>query len=279
MSISGPPSTLKSLSKTSLLANSSPQPHINGPYHAPHLYSSFSVEELLELTRQSVVDLLRRYTARIPWLSTSSAHWVEPEIPTEDLLKHAVNDILCRTSQSANVLKACKNLVSVSSPARCDILIVGPTGHEPDLIPVLREVKHLEIKIHERPSRESSLIRMNQVPRTARKSKLAIVGMAGRFPDSASHEKLWELLEAGLDVHREVCIRKRLKCLFTIDNRNRYQKIASISKNIMIRVARSEIQAIPRTDASLRNQVFSILDFLICPPGRHYKRIRCTDLV
>lgn len=34
--------------------------------------------------------------------------------------------------------------------------------------------------------------------------KLAIVGMAGRFPDAASHEKLWELLEKGLDVHREV---------------------------------------------------------------------------
>jgi iron transport multicopper oxidase len=28
--------------------------------------------------------------------------------------------------------------------------------------------------------------------------------MAGRFPDAASHEKLWELLEKGLDVHREV---------------------------------------------------------------------------
>ncbi|KKY31072.1 putative polyketide synthase [Diaporthe ampelina] len=28
--------------------------------------------------------------------------------------------------------------------------------------------------------------------------------MAGRFPDAASHEKLWELLEKGLDVHRVV---------------------------------------------------------------------------
>ena len=33
---------------------------------------------------------------------------------------------------------------------------------------------------------------------------LAIVGMAGRFPDSDSHEELWELLKAGLDVHRSV---------------------------------------------------------------------------
>ncbi|KAF4633175.1 hypothetical protein G7Y89_g4946 [Cudoniella acicularis] len=36
------------------------------------------------------------------------------------------------------------------------------------------------------------------------REKLAIVGMAGRFPDAETHEKLWELLEKGLDVHREV---------------------------------------------------------------------------
>jgi len=28
--------------------------------------------------------------------------------------------------------------------------------------------------------------------------------MAGRFPDAKSHEKLWELIEKGLDVHRVV---------------------------------------------------------------------------
>jgi len=43
----------------------------------------------------------------------------------------------------------------------------------------------------------------NEINGTGR-TKLAIVGMSGRFPDAASHEKLWELLERGLDVHREV---------------------------------------------------------------------------
>ncbi|OZJ01940.1 hypothetical protein BZG36_05397 [Bifiguratus adelaidae] len=35
-------------------------------------------------------------------------------------------------------------------------------------------------------------------------SKIAIVGMAGRFPGAADHEAFWELLKKGLDVHREV---------------------------------------------------------------------------
>lgn len=45
-------------------------------------------------------------------------------------------------------------------------------------------------------------------PATGRKadSKIAIVGMAGRFPGAADHNLLWELLEKGLDVHREVNI-------------------------------------------------------------------------
>ena len=34
--------------------------------------------------------------------------------------------------------------------------------------------------------------------------KIAIVGMAGRYPNAASHEALWELLMKGLDVHRRI---------------------------------------------------------------------------
>ena len=34
--------------------------------------------------------------------------------------------------------------------------------------------------------------------------KIAICGLSGRFPDAADHETFWELLEKGLDLHREV---------------------------------------------------------------------------
>lgn len=224
MTVSGPPSTLKSLSRASLFASSSPQPCFNGPYHASHLYSSSGAEELLQLKRQNVSLLLGRYIVRVPWLSTSSTHWIEPETPTVDLLKEAVNDILCRTSQSADVLKACKSLVSGSGPACCEVLLVGPTSHEPEFVSAFTEDEQVKVKVYEQPPKELSLIRLNQAPRTARKSKLAIVGMAGRFPDSASHEELWQLLEAGLDVHREVCtwrIRSNLSGLMMVKGTRR----------------------------------------------------------
>jgi acyl transferase domain-containing protein len=37
-------------------------------------------------------------------------------------------------------------------------------------------------------------------------SKIAIVGMSGRFPDAASPGAFWDLLKQGLDVHREIPI-------------------------------------------------------------------------
>ncbi|RFU25044.1 hypothetical protein B7463_g11299, partial [Scytalidium lignicola] len=40
--------------------------------------------------------------------------------------------------------------------------------------------------------------------KSSKLSKLAIIGIVGRFPDASSHEELWELLERGLVVHREV---------------------------------------------------------------------------
>ena len=36
------------------------------------------------------------------------------------------------------------------------------------------------------------------------KSKIAIVGFSGRFPDAESTESFWELLYEGRDVHKEV---------------------------------------------------------------------------
>jgi len=48
-----------------------------------------------------------------------------------------------------------------------------------------------------RPSSETVAGKMSQM-------KLAIVGMAGRFPSSGDHHKFWKLLMDGIDAHREV---------------------------------------------------------------------------
>ena len=121
-----------------------------------------------------------------------------------ELLKTATHDILRDESQIKEVCGTCCALVPGSGQSHCEVLLFGPSDYKPTFITALKRHEQLVVKIYEKPSKDSSLIRINQIPRTARKSKLAIVGMAGRFPDAADHEKLWQLLEAGLDVHREV---------------------------------------------------------------------------
>lgn len=91
-----------------------------------------------------------------------------------------------------------------SSVEECHIIVCGPTKAQEQFALALKSDLQVPVSTYERPS-PLSFDRRSESLRTSRKQKLAIVGMAGRFPDAADHEKFWDLLEAGLDVHRKVC--------------------------------------------------------------------------
>lgn len=84
---------------------------------------------------------------------------------------------------------------------------MGPTALANSLVSSLKVGGGLKISLEDYVSWSSH----NTIPRNTtgymKDSKIAIVGMAGRFPNAADHEAFWKLLEQGLDVHREVCIR------------------------------------------------------------------------
>nr|AAR90248.1 polyketide synthase [Botrytis cinerea] len=83
--------------------------------------------------------------------------------------------------------------------------ILGPTSAAKVLAAVLESQTELDITLRSPQSgNQQAAKQKTSMEVSPGKCKLAIVGMAGRFPDAASHEKLWELLENGLDVHREV---------------------------------------------------------------------------
>jgi acyl transferase domain-containing protein len=85
------------------------------------------------------------------------------------------------------------------------LLSIGPTHAASNLANMLKSQTDLEIILRRSASVKSeSTTSIPDNHGSVGRSKLAIVGMAGRFPDAASHQALWELLERGLDVHREV---------------------------------------------------------------------------
>lgn len=103
------------------------------------------------------------------------------------------------------VLDGCVERARSFEGKSCIILPLGPTQNAATLANLLKSQTDLEVILRKAPavSPESTTSTIgNQGP--SGKTKLAIVGMAGRFPDAATHEKLWELLEKGLDVHRVV---------------------------------------------------------------------------
>ena len=148
---------------------------------------------------------LANYRLVLPLMSTSTGTCYEGGQDAPSIFAAVVNDILSRVSKVQDVVDGCINLVTTSSCNLCELISIGPNISENMFVKALNTGTNVEVACHLKvPTLEGSSA-MSEAPRTSRKPKLAIVGMAGRFPDAADHEKFWDLLEAGLDVHRRVC--------------------------------------------------------------------------
>lgn len=124
---------------------------------------------------------------------------------TRGMMQEVVRDILHQQLNCSAVLNSCAGIASNFAGKSCLVIPFGPTHAAYSLVQTLKSATTLDIYLRKAPYADKD----GSVPHTgdhgsSMKGKLAIVGMAGRFPDAATHQKLWELLENGLDVHREV---------------------------------------------------------------------------
>ena len=205
MTISGPPTTLEQLWESSI-ANTSNQTElpIYGPYHAPHLHKGVDLAELLCLSDLRRSRTLANYKLVLPLVSTSVGTCYERGRDAPSVLAAVVNDILSRTFKAQDLVDGCIDLVTRSNSNKCELVSIGPNNSEKMFVNSLNSGTNADVACHLSSPTLEAWGTTSQSPRTSRKPKLAIVGMAGRFPDAADHEKFWDLLEAGLDVHRRV---------------------------------------------------------------------------
>jgi 3-oxoacyl-(acyl-carrier-protein) synthase len=162
--------------------------------------------KLLELDKPEVDGALYKTRPRSPIMSCATGTWLSAT-DTKSLMASIASTILNEPLMFAKVLSGCKARASQFEDPKCLILPLGPTQNGETLQQLLADKNGLNLDVVLRTpppvSRESTACSVgNHGP--SGKCKLAIVGMAGRFPDAASHEELWKLLEKGLDVHREV---------------------------------------------------------------------------
>ncbi|KAI5923108.1 polyketide synthase [Camillea tinctor] len=204
IAISGPPATLKSLFSKNLFESRPTAIPVYGPYHAAHLHGSLDIEKMLRLNDEAVTAALAGSKPRSGIMSCVTGVAFS-ERNTKDLLKAVVHEILNEPLMFHKALNGSVNEAREFNGSRVLVIPFGPTQAAGTLASALKSETKLDVVIRAPPtvSRESNMTSIGNHGSNGQ-CKLAIVGMAGRFPDSESHEALWELLERGIDAHRVV---------------------------------------------------------------------------
>ncbi|KAK8138832.1 conidial yellow pigment biosynthesis polyketide synthase [Apiospora sp. TS-2023a] len=179
IAVSGPPATLKLLFSKDLFDSRPTAIPVYGPYHASHLHATADLDAILRLNDESVSAALADSKPRSSVMScVTGASFTETD--TKALLKAVVWEILNEPLLFHKALSGSIGHARGFKGTRALVIPYGPTQAAGTLANLLKTQTELEV------------------------CKLAIVGMAGRFPDSASVEAFWELLEKGIDAHRVV---------------------------------------------------------------------------
>jgi iterative type I PKS product template protein len=198
VTITGPPSTTKRLfEKEGLTSKDKTTIPIYAPYHAPHLFdqtdiNSIITEELSEFLKT------RRLRTLIHSASTGKCHSATDGLT---LTKSALSEILLEPVRWDNLLKEYADQVTALKNTECTIYPIGVTSATASLVATLKSRGQSSVSVRDHTSWISG---EKESKGRTQSDKIAIVGLAGRFPSAASHEALWDLIMEGLDVHREV---------------------------------------------------------------------------
>ncbi|TVY82326.1 Conidial yellow pigment biosynthesis polyketide synthase [Lachnellula suecica] len=200
VTITGPPSIRRVLfeKSTEFQGLQRKEIPIKGPYHASHLYNVADVDRIIS---GSIADQIKQYDVvhQLVGLSSSSE-----QTSALQLFRDCVLEILAFEVHLDSSIKTCVSRARSSSSSDVRVLAMGPTALANTLISSLKVGGGLNLSLEDYVSWTSQ----NTVPKPTngnlQNSKIAIIGMAGRFPNAADHEAFWKLLEQGLDVHREI---------------------------------------------------------------------------
>ena len=199
--ISGPPDRLRQLKeKSSLFDDAIPQDlPIAGFWHAPHVYGREQVSEVLG-TQTSSPDEIGPPCRSI--LSASTGELIQ-DSSSRLLFTEAVDNILRRPVRWDYLQHSIVEHID-SESASGNRELIFEVGSGPNLLysTLKREIRNT---VERRDLSSWCSIDNDTKPQAPVNSpKIAIVGMAGRFPGATDHETLWKLLEQGRDMHRTV---------------------------------------------------------------------------
>jgi iterative type I PKS product template protein len=198
ITISGPPSVTRRFfeQSESLSQNHRVPIPVYAPYHASHLFSDRDIDRILDQETQQLLETIRPISL-IHSAATGQCH---SATNAYDLMRASLREILCEPVRWDYLLEEVVSDVVASGNSTCSVSSIGVTNIVNSLVSALKAGGQSSVSVKD----HTVWIAGRDSAGRLQTDKIAIVGMAGRFPSAASHEKLWELLEKGLDVHREV---------------------------------------------------------------------------
>ncbi|CAM6003988.1 unnamed protein product, partial [Sphagnum balticum] len=202
--VSGPPHTLRRFfdSETFHATGCS---HVSipiyAPYHANHLYQATGTDWILGAHDPSTSEILGRYRCRSVLISTKTG---KPFLPSDmtSLLRQVVDEILNDVLRWDILLDE----VDILAVSKCQVTVIGSLGgFGKSMVSRLQANGKAEVSLISTAEELKGVAASRSTEQTPdKRSKIAIVGMSGRFPGAKDTEELWNLLGQGLELHKEI---------------------------------------------------------------------------
>jgi acyl transferase domain-containing protein len=201
VSIGGPPSTLRALfSECDFFKHSKnvPMKKVQGMWHTGRLYGTEHVQQI-------VPKIDQRHQLHLPLFSPVTGKPLEPTNPTS-LLEQIMEEMLTQRIRWDRTIDGVTHRLKHISPDSTQLIAIQPSHYVESLLEHWRaEIPTATASSQDMMSAVMSLPTGKSPSRDAKSSRIAIVGMANRFPGGADDtEKFWELLSQGRDVHSHV---------------------------------------------------------------------------
>ncbi|KAJ6784566.1 hypothetical protein PWT90_06486 [Aphanocladium album] len=194
VTISGPPAVLNSFLSTAAISTKQKCTlPLYGPYHSENGYSQAEVDRV----RASVLQDLRYLDRPVHTSQLSCVSGTTIAGSTfRSLLETATEEILTRQIRLDKFIDKLADMGTRITLTPINMQI-------PSALSNALTRKGVNFKI-EMPGEDEQLPREKEPETQADDEKIAIIGYSGRFPEADGLEEFWELLKAGLDVHKPV---------------------------------------------------------------------------
>ncbi|KAI4727455.1 polyketide synthase [Aureobasidium sp. EXF-10728] len=212
VTVSGPPTRLRACLKSSDVlrySNFFPLPVHHGLCHASHIYTDADVRTIMDGVFADTLSLTRQTKTHCPLLSSGTGEAYQAS-DLSHLLGQIVEELLMNRMHIDNVAVSIATILEPRSSDQQQQLPLWTFRSSMVLKAILRTVSQRwegrgTFQPHDFVDWIKETSSNQEVPRSTKQSKLAVVGMSCRLPGGANDlEMFWKLMLEKRDVHTEI---------------------------------------------------------------------------